>query len=196
VLQGVSDAVNHLMEEHPDWYVVNGVALTPEMGREMAHRHLHWRFETDQDGGQACPLGPCDAGSQCTWDLDYHPHADPVLEGACAPESILRTLSPGPHTIAYTLSQHAHRTHISLSWRPYVVHRPVLPLDAGLNVLLLGPSMDSLARLAGGWTLHWQGAVDDSEFPVEYGQKTVLHAFEELYDVGSTGSVTYQLRSL
>jgi beta-glucosidase len=40
----------------------------------------------------------------------------------------------------------------------------VLPLSsetAGGNILLTGPSCDSLAMLSGGWTVHWQGAKDE-----------------------------------
>jgi beta-glucosidase len=32
------------------------------------------------------------------------------------------------------------------------------------SLALIGPTIDSLAYLSGGWTLHWQGAVSDSEF--------------------------------
>ena len=67
---GVSDAIGHLMEEHPEWYVMNNVMLTPEMGRETTHAHLHYRNILGMDGGQACPLAPCGQGSTCDWDLE------------------------------------------------------------------------------------------------------------------------------
>ena len=190
---GVTDAVDNLLLNHEEWYVVNNVQYTREMGREVMHRHLHYRNVLGLDGGQACPQGPCAAGSQCSsWDLHYTDAMDdPLHEGSCSPESIVRLLQAGQHTIVFSLTASAHRNHLSLSWRPNVVHKPILPLDPGKKVLLVGPSMDSLARLAGGWTLHWQGASDDSEFPAEYHQQTLKQAFEGSYDRGTSGSVNY-----
>jgi hypothetical protein len=187
--RGISDAVDNLMKAHPEWYNVNNVQLTREMGRETMHRHLHYRHQLGLDGGQACPLGPCSAGSQCTWDLKYHTQADPASEGSCAPHEITMPLSAGKHTVKLEVGAFAPRNHLSLSWRPQVVHTPILPIAPHKKVLLLGPSMDSLARLAGGWTIHWQGAADDSEFPP--GHKTLFHAFKEMYEVGASGSVQY-----
>jgi beta-glucosidase len=42
----------------------------------------------------------------------------------------------------------------------------MLPLQADRmsKLLVTGPCADSLSYLAGGWTLHWQGAIDDDEF--------------------------------
>lgn len=41
----------------------------------------------------------------------------------------------------------------------------VLPLkQEALKVLVAGPAGNSLRRLSGGWTIHWQGATADSEF--------------------------------
>ncbi|KAM9953761.1 hypothetical protein ACTFIW_007128 [Dictyostelium discoideum] len=43
----------------------------------------------------------------------------------------------------------------------------ILPLNTNTikNVLLTGPSADSIRNLNGGWSVHWQGAYEDSEFP-------------------------------
>eukprot|EP01052_Picozoa_sp_SAG31_P024260 SAG31_NODE_2052_length_6556_cov_2.005111_1_plen_1569_part_00 len=189
---GVTDAIGHLMAEHPEWYVVNGVMLTPEMGRETTHAHLHYRNILQLDGGQACPLPPCAQDSTCAWDLDYHPSWDPALEGGCAPASVKLELEAGRHTIAYHFADAGERAHLALAWRPYVEHTKVLPILPGERVLVTGPSADSLARLVGGWSIHWQGATADSEFPPEWNSKTVLGAFEELYStLDAAGSVTH-----
>eukprot|EP00602_Paraphysomonas_sp_CaronLab_P009302 CAMPEP_0185036734 /NCGR_PEP_ID=MMETSP1103-20130426/30106_1 /TAXON_ID=36769 /ORGANISM="Paraphysomonas bandaiensis, Strain Caron Lab Isolate" /LENGTH=881 /DNA_ID=CAMNT_0027574385 /DNA_START=71 /DNA_END=2716 /DNA_ORIENTATION=+ len=43
-----------------------------------------------------------------------------------------------------------------------------LPIPAasmvGKNILVTGPTCDSLTRQTGGWSFHWQGATNDSEF--------------------------------
>ncbi|EGC34619.1 beta glucosidase [Dictyostelium purpureum] len=43
----------------------------------------------------------------------------------------------------------------------------ILPLntEAYKNILLTGPSAHSIKNLNGGWSVHWQGAYEDSEFP-------------------------------
>lgn len=42
----------------------------------------------------------------------------------------------------------------------------VLPLAAGTQqqILLLGPSINSIPNLSGGWTIHWQGALSNEDF--------------------------------
>lgn len=52
----------------------------------------------------------------------------------------------------------------------------LLPLTdaSGLsNILVTGPTADSLSYQSGGWTFHWQGPLNDVEFP--FGS-TVLEA--------------------
>ena len=121
-----------------------------------------------------------------------HPHWDPALEGGCAPASVKLDLPAGSHTIEYHFADAGERAHLALSWRPYVEHTKVLPIAAGKRVLVTGPSADSLAKLVGGWSIHWQGAADDSEFPAEWGSQTVVEAFEELYQsLDSAGEVTH-----
>ena len=169
---GVTDVTGHLMAEHPEWYVVNGVTLTPAMGRETTHAHLHYRNVLGLDGGQACPLPPCAQGSTCAWDLDYHPQWDPALEGGCAPASVRVDLAAGSHTVAFHFADAGERAHLALAWRPYVEHTHVLPISSDQRVLLTGPTADSLARLVGGWSIHWQGATDDSEVGLTNEQAT------------------------
>ncbi|EGG17759.1 beta glucosidase [Cavenderia fasciculata] len=66
----------------------------------------------------------------------------------------------------------------------------VLPLDPSKisNILLTGPSVDSLRNQNGGWSIHWQGAVNDAEIP--YGS-TILDGVLNYFN-GSQSSVTYQ----
>jgi beta-glucosidase len=59
----------------------------------------------------------------------------------------------------------------------------VLPLDPGLDILVVGPGADSIAKSAGGWTLSWQGGVDDNaEFP---NGQSILDGIREI--VGARG---------
>ena len=59
----------------------------------------------------------------------------------------------------------------------------VLPLARGTNILLVGPSADSVAYQTGGWSIHWQGATD-AEFP--YGTTTLdaLTSLATAYGLG------------
>lgn len=53
---------------------------------------------------------------------------------------------------------------------------PLSDSDKSLRVLLTGPTADSAASQTGGWSLHWQGAMDESEFS---RRETVLSAFAD-----------------
>ena len=53
--------------------------------------------------------------------------------------------------------------------------KDLLPLSKDLkNILVTGPSADSISRLCGGWTIRWQGAQEH-----ELSGKTVLEAIKE-----------------
>ena len=57
----------------------------------------------------------------------------------------------------------------------------VLPLAPhGLKIAMAGPTADSIGRMCGGWTLHWQGGVDDGEF---WEGQTLRAAVEEFAEV-------------
>ena len=58
---------------------------------------------------------------------------------------------------------------------------PTLPLRPNAKVLLTGPAADSRRLLCGGWTLHWQGPVDDSVTEFPHQQQTVAEAFTQLH---------------
>ena len=61
----------------------------------------------------------------------------------------------------------------------------LLPLDKNkaMNILVAGPTGDSLSYQSGGWTIHWPGPMSDSEF--EYG--TTM--FQGIKDLAGQGSV-------
>eukprot|EP00917_Polyrhabdina_sp_WS-2016_P006352 GHVP01014100.1.p1 GENE.GHVP01014100.1~~GHVP01014100.1.p1 ORF type:complete len:967 (-),score=165.22 GHVP01014100.1:121-2859(-) len=48
----------------------------------------------------------------------------------------------------------------------YEVGTPLLPLNLGdgQKIAVVGPLGDSMKDQCGGWTIHWQGAIDDDEF--------------------------------
>ena len=60
-----------------------------------------------------------------------------------------------------------------------------LPLDANrtLNILVVGPTGDSLSYQCGGWTIHWHGPLGDHEIP--YGT-TLVEGLQQLAAAGST----------
>lgn len=54
----------------------------------------------------------------------------------------------------------------------------LLPLDPSKKILVVGDGADSISKVAGGWTLSWQGGgYENSEFP---NGATVLSGFEEV----------------
>ncbi|CAM9285896.1 unnamed protein product, partial [Ectocarpus fasciculatus] len=57
----------------------------------------------------------------------------------------------------------------------------LLPIQDTVNTKLFvtGPTCDSLVRQSGGWSVHWQGATDDSEFGAG---TTVLEGLRGIYD--------------
>ena len=56
----------------------------------------------------------------------------------------------------------------------------VLPLDAGTTVLVVGDGADDISKVAGGWTLSWQGGgYPNSEFP---NGQSVLSAIQEIVE--------------
>lgn len=55
-----------------------------------------------------------------------------------------------------------------------------LPLRPSQKVFLTGPHSNSRRLLCGGWTLHWQGPVDDSETEFPYQQETISQALTRL----------------
>ena len=61
----------------------------------------------------------------------------------------------------------------------------VLPLDPKrvYNILVVGPTADSLTCQSGGWTMHWHGPLSDDEF--SYGT-TLLAALKSMAAAGST----------
>lgn len=66
---------------------------------------------------------------------------------------------------------------------------PVLPLTwlkDNASILVVGPSGNSLKNLCGGWSIHWQGALSDSEF--KFGS-TIFGALKQFVPSGAT--VTY-----
>lgn len=60
-----------------------------------------------------------------------------------------------------------------------------LPLDANrpLNILVVGPTANSLSYQSGGWTMHWTGPLGDHEF--NYGT-TLVDGIKKLAAAGST----------
>ena len=63
----------------------------------------------------------------------------------------------------------------------------LLPLDAGLDVLVVGDA-DSISQAAGGWTLSWQGGgYENSEFP---NGQTILDGIRETVEAAG-GSVRF-----
>jgi beta-glucosidase len=58
---------------------------------------------------------------------------------------------------------------------------PTLPLRPQQHVFLTGPAIDSRRLLSGGWTLHWQGPVDDSETEFPHQQETIKSALSRLH---------------
>jgi beta-glucosidase len=60
----------------------------------------------------------------------------------------------------------------------------VLPIKIDSNILVVGPTSDSIKSQSGGWSLHWQGGENDDEFPkgisILSGLKSVIE-----------GTVTY-----
>ena len=63
-----------------------------------------------------------------------------------------------------------------------------LPLDPDQTVLVVGPGADSIAKASGGWTLSWQGGVEDnSEFP---NGQSILSGIEEVVTAAG-GTVIY-----
>eukprot|EP01133_Synstelium_polycarpum_P013435 gene13435-15833_t len=65
---------------------------------------------------------------------------------------------------------------------------PLNPSELG-NILVTGPSAASLKNLNGGWSIHWQGAVNDAEIP--YGT-TILGGVQQLLNQTSA-KVVYEL---
>lgn len=63
--------------------------------------------------------------------------------------------------------------------------RSRLPLDPNrkLNILVVGPTGDSLAYQCGGWSIHWHGPLGDHEIP--YGT-TLVDGIKQLAAPGST----------
>ncbi|EFA84959.1 beta glucosidase [Heterostelium album PN500] len=56
-------------------------------------------------------------------------------------------------------------------------HNNTLPLSKTIgSILVTGPSANNLTNLNGGWSIHWQGALNDSEFP--FGT-TILKGFKQ-----------------
>ncbi|KYR01502.1 beta glucosidase [Tieghemostelium lacteum] len=66
-----------------------------------------------------------------------------------------------------------------------------LPLNPSniKNILVTGPSSNSLRNQNGGWSIHWQGAVSDDEFP--FGT-TILSGIQQVLNETSA-QVTYEL---
>ena len=63
-----------------------------------------------------------------------------------------------------------------------------LPLDPAMNVHVVGPGADSIAKLAGGWTLSWQGRdLENSVFP---NGESLLTAIQREVE-GAGGRVTF-----
>ncbi|MGB6231579.1 MAG: glycoside hydrolase family 3 N-terminal domain-containing protein [Litorimonas sp.] len=64
----------------------------------------------------------------------------------------------------------------------------VLPLDAGMTVLVTGDGADSIAKVSGGWTLSWQGGgYANSDFP---NGQSILSAIREVVEAGG-GTVVF-----
>lgn len=55
----------------------------------------------------------------------------------------------------------------------------VLPVKNGAKIFLSGPTSNSLAAQTGGWSLHWQGAINDNQFT---NGVTIKSAFESLVE--------------
>eukprot|EP01132_Coremiostelium_polycephalum_P002396 gene2396-2963_t len=67
----------------------------------------------------------------------------------------------------------------------------ILPLNPSSikNILLTGPSANSLKNQNGGWSIHWQGAFDEWEFP--YGT-TILQGVQQVLNTTSA-NVLYEM---
>lgn len=64
----------------------------------------------------------------------------------------------------------------------------LLPLDAGLTVLVVGDGADSISKVSGGWTLSWQGGgIENSEFP---NGQTILDGIRETVEAAG-GTVIF-----
>lgn len=64
----------------------------------------------------------------------------------------------------------------------------VLPLNTDQTILIVGDGADDISKLAGGWTLSWQGGGhDNSEFP---NGETVLDAITSVVEAGG-GTVVF-----
>lgn len=55
----------------------------------------------------------------------------------------------------------------------------VLPLAAGTRILLMGPMANSKRDLSGGWTINWQGAPTDAQYPAFV--ETVHQALQRIH---------------
>ena len=69
-------------------------------------------------------------------------------------------------------------------------HLPLMvtAVGEGKSLFITGPSSSSLRAQTGGWTFHWQGATDDSEFMKGF---TVRDGLEEVYVNATVGSNVY-----
>jgi len=59
-----------------------------------------------------------------------------------------------------------------------------------MKILLCGPSAKSLSNMAGGWSIHWQGAHDDSEFLFGTTVFNGIRAYLEA--IGSKTNLVYE----
>ena len=64
----------------------------------------------------------------------------------------------------------------------------LLPLDAGMNVLVIGDGADNISKQSGGWTLSWQGGgYANSDFP---NGQSILDGIRDVVEAGG-GRVMY-----
>jgi beta-glucosidase len=83
------------------------------------------------------------------------------------------------------------RESITLLSNKNVNNKPLLPLSTGLTkVLVTGPAGNSLVNQNGGWSLHWGGGQDDSQFPfgstIYSGISTIVGADHVSYLPGAS----------
>lgn len=62
---------------------------------------------------------------------------------------------------------------------------PSTQVSVDKKILVTGPNCNSLVRQTGGWSIHWQGAYDDSEFSMGV---TILQGLQQMY---GADKVTY-----
>ena len=61
---------------------------------------------------------------------------------------------------------------------------PLSKTDASMNIFVTGPTCNSKAYQTGGWSIHWQGPVSDTELPVGY---SMLEGIQDVFQ----GPVTF-----